>query len=677
MFITHGLFTSESVSEGHPDKLADRISDRILDAFLELDPKARVACETLLTDQYVVVAGEFKSARSGVFEAVQANAENLVRTVIRDTGYRDSATGIDPERCEVQIRFNHQSSDISQGVDRLDGILGAGDQGLMFGYACNETPELMPAALAYAHRLVQRQSELRKTGTLPWLQPDAKSQVTLRYADGRVVGIETVVLSTQHDAHIDLETLRAEVQAHIIDPVIPHALRSSTYRVLVNPTGRFVTGGPKGDAGLTGRKIVVDTYGGAAPHGGGAFSGKDPSKVDRSAAYMARFLAKQVVSRQWASKALVQLAYAIGVAEPVGFAVETFGTGQPDGAEIAALLSREFDLTPQGIIEQLDLLRPIYFPTAAYGHFGRTDLALPWEKTIAPDSSPKLNPPVASTLHVFGNYSTQAADSPGEPPPELVAAYESTVFCIYGSSPSELKIDSEPAHHSRWLKHLGRSSATVVTAWNPFSQARPLEVNQERQLALIAMVNQTGLTWCPAAGVDPSGRWPAEESICVFDADDANIDRWLEVFGQYAVVHAEVDGSCTLLWHPCCSNKPGAQIGGSGSVEENPFGSSENEEDFFEEILNRGKEVAFQDWDSGGPGIGAGRVSVLLFEGAFYVSHDAGLDGPFPSITQAISSGGIMDINESTVAIWVDGQGTTFQRRESRGHRESDSGKSP
>ena len=383
MSISNGLFTSESVSEGHPDKLADRISDRILDAFLELDPRARVACETLLADQFVVVAGEFKSLRSGVFDAVKDQAEQLVRSVIRDTGYTTSATGIDPDRCEVQIRFNDQSSDISQGVDRNDGVLGAGDQGLMFGYACNETPELMPAALSYAHKLVKRQSELRKSGALPWLQPDAKSQVTFRYVDGKPIAIEAIVLSTQHDEHIDLTTLRTEVETKIIDAVIPKQLRSSGYRVLVNPTGRFVTGGPKGDAGLTGRKIIVDTYGGAAPHGGGAFSGKDPSKVDRSAAYMARFLAKLVVSRKWADRALVQLAYAIGVAEPVSFAVETYGTGSASSEDMAAQLSKEFDLTPQGIIDRLDLLRPIYFQTAAYGHFGRTDVQLPWEQTDA------------------------------------------------------------------------------------------------------------------------------------------------------------------------------------------------------------------------------------------------------------------------------------------------------
>ncbi|QOT76555.1 methionine adenosyltransferase [Cupriavidus basilensis] len=380
MTIRSGLFSSESVSAGHPDKLADRISDRILDAFLACDHHSRVACETLLADQCVIVAGEFKTRRRDDFDAVRASAETLVREVLRESGYRDAETGIDPQRCEVQIRFNGQSQDINQGVDRADGILGAGDQGLMFGYASDETPELMPAPIVYAHRLVRRQAELRQQGVLPWLQPDAKSQVSFRYVDGRPTQIEAVVLSTQHDAGIELEALRAAVLEHVIEPVIPTHLRAKELRCLINPTGRFVTGGPKGDAGLTGRKIIVDTYGGAAPHGGGAFSGKDPSKVDRSAAYMARYLARQVVTRGWARRALVQIAYAIGEAEPVSFLVETYGTEAEPRHDIAVELAREFDLRPQGIIETLDLLRPIYYPTAAYGHFGRVDVGLPWEQ---------------------------------------------------------------------------------------------------------------------------------------------------------------------------------------------------------------------------------------------------------------------------------------------------------
>jgi S-adenosylmethionine synthetase len=379
MSVKNGLFSSESVSEGHPDKLADRISDRILDAFLALDPDARVACETMLADQCVIVAGEFKTRRVEDFRAVRESAVGLVREVLQDAGYGDRETGIDPDRCEVQVRFNGQSQDISQGVDRSDGIVGAGDQGLMFGYACDETPELMPAPIMFAHRLMRRQAKVRKDGTLPWLRPDAKAQVTFRYVDGRPTKIEAVVLSAQHKDGIDLEALRVAVRRHIIDPVIPDDLRSKSFQVLINPTGRFVIGGPKGDVGLTGRKIIVDTYGGSAPHGGGAFSGKDPSKVDRSAAYMARFIARKVVARGWATRALVQIAYAIGVPEPVSFAVETFGTETGSSRNLAADLAVEFDLRPGGIIEALDLKRPLYYPTAAYGHFGRSEDGLPWE----------------------------------------------------------------------------------------------------------------------------------------------------------------------------------------------------------------------------------------------------------------------------------------------------------
>jgi S-adenosylmethionine synthetase len=379
MPIRNGLFSSESVSEGHPDKLADRISDAVLDEFLKIEPTARVACETMLADQCVVVAGEFRTRDPATFTQVRERAVPIVTRVLRDAGYRDGATGIDPDRCEIQVRFNGQSDDINQGVDRDDGVIGAGDQGLMFGYACRDTPELMPAPIVYAHHLVQKQAEARRSGRLPWLGPDAKSQVTFRYRDGQPVAIEAVVLSTQHAADVDIAEVREGVRREIIDAVIPAALRGGAYRELINPTGRFVTGGPKGDAGLTGRKIIVDTYGGAAPHGGGAFSGKDPSKVDRSAAYMARFLARQVVARGWAPRALVQLAYAIGVAEPVSFHVDAEGVDAKRAQEITAALAEEFDLTPAGIIRTLDLQRPIYYPTAAYGHFGRSDLALPWE----------------------------------------------------------------------------------------------------------------------------------------------------------------------------------------------------------------------------------------------------------------------------------------------------------
>ena len=377
----HGLFTSESVSEGHPDKLADRIADALLDAFLRLEPDARVACETLLADQCVVVAGEFRTREWAAFRQVREQTVPLVTRVLREAGYGSATTGIDPDRCEVQVRFNRQSGDIAQGVDQAGGQIGAGDQGLMFGYACDETPALMPAPIVFAHRLMQRHAGLRRGGHHPWLGPDAKSQVTFRYQEGRPVAVTAVVLSTMHHAEMAMEAVRALVSQEIIAPVIPAHLRAPDYREHINPTGRFTVGGPKGDTGVTGRKIIVDTYGGAAPHGGGAFSGKDPSKVDRSGAYMARFLAKQVVARGWAPRCLVQLAYAIGEPEPVSFLVAAAGCTDDRNADIAAALRQEFDLTPAGIMACLDLKRPIYYPTAAYGHFGREDLDLPWEVT--------------------------------------------------------------------------------------------------------------------------------------------------------------------------------------------------------------------------------------------------------------------------------------------------------
>ncbi|MBK4737802.1 methionine adenosyltransferase [Noviherbaspirillum pedocola] len=377
--ICDGLFTSESVSEGHPDKLADQISDAILDRFLELDPNSRVACETLIAEGLVVIAGEFRARDASIVTQVRAEAEAIARTVLREAGYSDGATGIDPERCQVVLRFNAQSADIRRGVDRSDGIIGAGDQGMVFGYATDETPERLPLTLAIAHRLVRRQALLRKSGVLPWLQPDAKSQVTVRYADGQPIEVTDVVLSTQHAEAIDLDELRAAVERHIVAPVLEGLPVSEALRLHINPAGQFITGGPKGDTGLTGRKIIVDTYGGAAPHGGGAFSGKDPTKVDRSAAYAARHLARQVVDRGWAQRCLIQIAYAIGVAQPVSFVVSTFGTGTLADSVIATRLREEFDLSPAGIIERLDLLRPIYRATAAYGHFGRQDVRLPWE----------------------------------------------------------------------------------------------------------------------------------------------------------------------------------------------------------------------------------------------------------------------------------------------------------
>lgn len=374
------LFTSESVSEGHPDKMADQISDAILDAFLTLDPNAKVACETVLADQFVLVAGEFKTQDHAIFESVRSQAEQIVRQKIRDIGYTCKEDGIDPDKCEIRIAFNHQSAHINQGVDLADGEVGAGDQGLMFGYACDETTELFPLAISLSHQLVRKQAELRKSGKLLWLRPDAKSQVSVRYVNGKPVAVEKVVLSTQHSQDISTEQLRETVRKEIVEAVIPAELRSNQFEVLINPTGRFEIGGPNGDAGLTGRKIIVDTYGGSCPHGGGAFSGKDPSKVDRSAAYMARYIAKNIVGAGLAEKCLVQLAYAIGVVEPVSLLVDTFGTGKQSDEVLDALVRKVFKLTPKGIIDTLDLKRPIYAKTAAYGHFGRTDLDLPWER---------------------------------------------------------------------------------------------------------------------------------------------------------------------------------------------------------------------------------------------------------------------------------------------------------
>ncbi len=369
------VFTSESVSEGHPDKMADQISDAILDAILAQDPHARVACETLVKTGLVLVAGEITT--SARFEV-----EAIAREVIRDIGYHSSEMGFDWETCAVISALGKQSPDIAQGVDEgEDKEQGAGDQGMMFGYASNETPVLMPAPITYAHALVRRQAELRRCGRLPWLRPDAKSQVTVRYVDGRPAGVEAVVLSTQHAPDVDQGELREAVIEEIIKPVFPDGWLGPRTRFHVNPTGRFVIGGPMGDCGLTGRKIVVDTYGGMARHGGGAFSGKDPTKVDRSAAYAGRYVAKNLVAAGLADRLEIQVSYAIGVAEPTSITVETFGTGRLSEERIVALVREHFDLRPRGIIEMLDLRRPIYRQTAAYGHFGREDVDLPWERT--------------------------------------------------------------------------------------------------------------------------------------------------------------------------------------------------------------------------------------------------------------------------------------------------------
>ena len=370
------LFTSESVSEGHPDKLADQVSDAMLDAYLAQDPNAKVACETATKTGMVMVFGEIKAA-----EGTHVPVEKIVRDTVRKIGYTSSDMGFDADSCAVMDMLGQQSADINQGVDRGNPEeQGAGDQGLMFGYACDETDVLMPAPITYAHRLVRKQSELLKSGKLDWLRPDAKSQVTFEYEDGKPSAINAVVLSTQHNPEINQKDLQEAVQEEIIKPVIGDWLTDNP-TVHINPTGKFEVGGPLGDAGLTGRKIIVDTYGGMARHGGGAFSGKDPSKVDRSAAYAARYVAKNVVAAGLAAKCEVALSYAIGVAEPTSIWVETFGSGKVDDDRLTALIREHFDLRPYGILKMLDLQRPIYAPTAAYGHFGRDDVDLPWERT--------------------------------------------------------------------------------------------------------------------------------------------------------------------------------------------------------------------------------------------------------------------------------------------------------
>ncbi len=369
------LFTSESVTEGHPDKIADQISDAVLDAALSEDPTARVACETLVTTGLVVIAGEITTE-------ARIDYTKVARDTIRDIGYTRAKYGFDSETCSVLSALDRQSPDIAMGVDTG----GAGDQGLMFGFACNETPELMPLPIQLAHMLARRLAETRKSGELPYLRPDGKSQVTIEYRDGRPFRVEAVVISSQHDPNVSNEQLRAEIEEKVIRHTVSSELLDSATKYHINPTGRFVTGGPQGDAGLTGRKIIVDTYGGYAPHGGGAFSGKDPTKVDRSAAYMARYVAKNIVAAGLADKCLVQLAYAIGVADPVSVLVDTTGTGRVSEKVLAKLVRESFSLTPGGIMEELKLRRPVYRPTAAYGHFGRNEEGFSWEKTDRAES---------------------------------------------------------------------------------------------------------------------------------------------------------------------------------------------------------------------------------------------------------------------------------------------------
>ena len=371
------FFTSESVSEGHPDKVADQISDAILDAIFTQDKYSRVAAETLCNTGLVVLAGEITTG---------ANVDyiQVARDTIKRIGYDNTEYGIDYKGCAVMVCYDKQSQDIAQGVNEGSGLdldQGAGDQGLMFGYACDETPDLMPAAIYYSHRLMERQAQLRKDGRLPWLRPDAKSQVTLKYAGGKVDSVDTIVISTQHAPEMQHAAIREAVIEEIIKPIMPKELMKGNVNYLINPTGRFVIGGPQGDCGLTGRKIIVDTYGGAAPHGGGAFSGKDPSKVDRSAAYAARYVAKNIVAAGLATKCQIQVSYAIGIAKPTSVMVTTFGTGKISDEKLSQLVGEHFDLRPKGIVQMLDLLRPIYQKTAAYGHFGRDEPEFTWEHT--------------------------------------------------------------------------------------------------------------------------------------------------------------------------------------------------------------------------------------------------------------------------------------------------------
>lgn len=536
---TH-LFTSESVSEGHPDKMADQISDAILDAFLVEDPEARVACETMVADNLVVIAGEFKTRDERVFRRLRDAAEPLARQVLRDIGYRDADTGIDPDRCEIQIRFNRQSANIDQGVSRGNGVIGAGDQGLMFGYACDETSELMPLPISLAHRLVRRQAELRHGGDLPWLRPDAKSQVTVRYEGNRPIAVEKVVLSTQHAKGIATDMIHAEVISQIIEPVISIELRARNIEYLVNPTGRFEIGGPNGDTGLTGRKIIVDTYGGSCPHGGGAFSGKDPTKVDRSAAYMARHVAKSVVAAGLARRCTVQIAYAIGVAEPVSVFADCHGTALVDEQRIEEAIRDVFDLTPAGIIRHLDLARPIYRKTAAYGHFGRELPEFSWETTGSA---------VVLRDRLLPHESPAATDS--QICPRLDVEYRATTYRVFGppgGTPIDLHVGEVSASLDKLLAGYAIKPWALITAWNPASRSLLAEVNDTRHAELLHVVRERGWRHFEGIGIPSNSDWEPERSVLVMGISRDEAAILGKRFGQNAVVTGQRGGKAQLVY---------------------------------------------------------------------------------------------------------------------------------
>ena len=539
MSVRDGLFTSEAVSSGHPDKLCDRISDAILAEFLTLDPKARVACETFATNNKIIVAGEFRTARREHFEQVRRHAPAIVRQGLTDVGYGTADHDIDPSSCGIEILFNHQSAEIAAGVDGSE-ILGAGDQGLMFGYATAETEALMPLAWSLATDLIATGTTLRQVEA-PGLKPDAKSQVTVRYENGRAVGIQTVVLSWQHDPGLSLTSVRELLLNRVVDSVIPAGQRTSDFCVFINPAGAWTVGGPKGDTGLTGRKIIVDTYGGACPHGGGAFSGKDPSKVDRSGAYAARWVAKTTVAAGLATRCTVQVAYAIGISEPVSIYIDVHGTGVVSELAIERAVRQVFDLSPGGIIRDLDLLRPIYTATSSLGHFGpwRDPRLYRWESTER-----------ASALLAYARRSDRNA-LPNELPKtessmaiveltrdkNLLAAYAATHFTVTGTpTPFVLRVGQRSAELAAMYLADGVNCSAFLTAFNPTSVPQPEAINRASQERLETELTAMGLTVLAGFGEDPSGAWPGEASVLVLGMSRNEAERVGRAFGQLAIV---------------------------------------------------------------------------------------------------------------------------------------------